>query len=55
MRYFLLLLILCCLSCGNERVLELSEIENIKIIEVLDVSPAYIFYNRTQPDSTLLN
>jgi len=55
MRYIFLLIILCCLSCNNERILELPEIENAKITEVLDVSPAYIFYDETQPDSTLLN
>jgi len=43
------------LSCNNERVLQLAEIENAKISEVLDVSPAYIFYDESQPDSTLLN
>lgn len=43
------------LSCNNERVLELPEIENAEITEVLDVSPAYIFYDETQPDSTLFN
>ncbi|WP_296384354.1 hypothetical protein [Winogradskyella sp.] len=35
--------------------LQLPEIENAEITEVLDVSPAYIFYDETQPDSTLLN
>lgn len=43
------------LSCSNERVLELPEIEKAEITEVLDVSPAYIFYDETQPDSTLFN
>ncbi len=42
-------------SCNNERVIQLPEIENAKITEVLDVSPAYIFYDETQPDSTLFN
>lgn len=55
MRYIFILLILCCFSCNNERVLLLPEIENAEITEVLDVSPAYIFYDETQPDSTLLN
>ncbi len=55
MRYIYLLILLCCLSCNNERVLQLPEIENAEITEVLDVSPAYIFYDETQPDSTLLN
>lgn len=50
-----LLVIIIFLSCNNERVLELPEIENAEITEVLDVSPAYIFYDETQPDSTLFN
>lgn len=55
MHYTYLLIFLCCLSCNNERILELPELENTEITEVLDVSPAYIFYDETQPDSTLLN
>jgi hypothetical protein len=55
MRHIYLLLILCCLSCNNERVLQLPELKNAEITEVLDVSPAYIFYDDTQTDSTLLN
>ena len=55
MRNICLLVLLLCLSCNNERILQLPEIENAEIIEVLDVSPAYIFYDETQPDSTLLN
>ncbi|WP_178989599.1 hypothetical protein [Winogradskyella schleiferi] len=55
MRYIYILLILGCFSCNNERVLQLPEIENAEVTEVLDVSPAYIFYDETQPDSTLLN
>lgn len=55
MRYLYLLIIVCCFSCNNERVLFLPEIENAEVTEVLDVSPAYIFYDETQADSTLLN
>lgn len=55
MRIIYLLVFLCCLSCNNERVLLLPKIENAKTVEVLDVSPGYIFYDETQPDSTLLN
>lgn len=55
MRYLLIFIILCCFSCNNERVLLLPEIEHAEIREILDVSPAYIFYDETQPDSTLLN
>lgn len=50
-----LLLVTVFLSCNNERVLELPEIESAEITEVLDVSHAYIFYDETQPDSTLFN
>ncbi|WP_418638369.1 hypothetical protein [Winogradskyella sp.] len=55
MRYIYLLIILTCFSCNNERVLYLPEIEKAEVTEVLDVSPAYIFYDKTQADSTLLN
>ncbi|MBU2920011.1 hypothetical protein KO504_01535 [Winogradskyella psychrotolerans] len=55
MRYIYLLIILTCFSCSNERVLHLPEIEQAEVTEVLDVSPAYIFYDETQADSTLLN
>ncbi|WP_340154431.1 hypothetical protein [uncultured Winogradskyella sp.] len=55
MRLIYLLLILFCFSCNSERVLLLPEIENAEVTEVLDVSPGYIFYDETQPDSTLLN
>lgn len=52
---YLLVLSFLLLGCANERVLELPEIENAEITEVLDVSPAYIFYDESQPDSTLFN
>lgn len=42
-------------SCGNEKVIQLPEIQHAKITEILDVSPAYIFYNETQPDNVELN
>lgn len=29
--------------------------ENASVTEVLDVSPAYVFYDETQPDSVFLN
>ncbi|WP_439153172.1 hypothetical protein [Winogradskyella sp.] len=54
-RYLYLLLFLLIFTCNNERIVQLPEIENAEITEVLDVSPAYIFYDETQPDSTLLN
>ncbi|MCP4055379.1 MAG: hypothetical protein GY739_20530 [Mesoflavibacter sp.] len=42
-------------SCNSEKVIQLPEIQHAKITEILDVSPAYIFYNETQPDSVELN
>lgn len=54
-RWFILLFGLVVLSCNNERVIQLPEIENAEITEVLDVSPAYIFYNENLPSSTDLN
>ncbi|MBT8244367.1 MAG: hypothetical protein HKP48_04190 [Winogradskyella sp.] len=51
--YILLLIVLC--SCNNQRELQLPEIKDAKFTEVLDVSPAYIFYDETQLDSTLFN
>lgn len=42
-------------SCGNEKVIQLPEVQHAKITEILDVSPAYIFYDETQPDSVELN
>ncbi|WP_179333283.1 hypothetical protein [Winogradskyella costae] len=55
MRYIYLLIILSLFSCNNERTLLLPEIKNAEVTEVLDVSPAYLFYDESQPDSTLLN
>ncbi|WP_299115069.1 hypothetical protein [uncultured Winogradskyella sp.] len=55
MRYLSLLIVALLFSCKNERVIQLPEIENADIKEVLDVSPAYVFYDQTQPDSTLFN
>jgi hypothetical protein len=55
MRKILLLIILCCFNCSNQRVILLPEVTRTKITKVLDVSPAYVFYDETQPDSSLLN
>lgn len=55
-KYFTgLLITLMLFSCGKEKSVLLPEIENAKITEVLDVSPAYLFYDETQPDSIELN
>lgn len=49
------MVLLLCFSCGKDKVILLPEIENAKITEVLDVSPAYLFYNETLTDSIELN
>ncbi len=49
------LILLLLLSCGNEKVLQLPEIDHSDITEILDVSPAYLFYDETKPDSIELN
>jgi len=55
MRYSILFLTLFLLNCTEKKSVQLPEIQNASITEVLDVSPAYIFYNETQPDSTEFN
>ncbi|WAC01778.1 hypothetical protein N7U66_18105 [Lacinutrix neustonica] len=55
MRLFYLLPMLCLFSCGNEKAVQLPEIQNAKITTVQDISPAYIFYDETKPDSVELN
>lgn len=56
MKYLLSTIILLTLfSCGNDKILELPEINHTEITEVLDVSPAYLFYDETKPDTVELN
>ena len=53
-----LLIVFCLLilfSCGKERSVLLPEIQNARITEITDVSPAYLFYDETKPDSLDLN
>ena len=50
-----ILVFLLLFSCGNDKVLQLPEINYTEITEVLDVSPAYLFYNETEPDSIEMN
>ena len=55
MKYFQLFFLLLIVSCGNEKVIQLPEISQSEISEILDVSPAYLFYDETQKDSIELN
>ncbi|WP_152611548.1 hypothetical protein [Psychroserpens damuponensis] len=51
----LLLIAVLLFSCGNERTLQLPEIQNANITEIQDVSHAYVFYDETKEDSVELN
>ncbi|WP_131474422.1 hypothetical protein [Neotamlana nanhaiensis] len=56
MKYIFSLLIgILFFSCGNEKTVQLPEINHSEIYDVKDVSAAYIFYDETQKDSVLLN
>ena len=55
MKYLLILAFIATLSCNNERVLKLPNIQKAPITKVLDHSSVYIFYDETQKDSTLFN
>ncbi len=50
-----LFLLLTCLYCSNEKVIHLPEVNHARIHEITDVSPAYLFYNQSFPDSLELN
>ena len=54
-KFLLFLFSITIFSCNNEKVLQLPAINNTEITEIKDVSPAYIFYDETQPDSVELN
>ena len=54
-RLIILLLFLMIYSCGNEKILQLPEINHSDITEILDVSQAYLFYDETKSDSIELN
>jgi len=52
---YLLILLFATLSSCNKKTILLPEIQNAKITDIIDVSPAYIFYDITKPDSVELN
>ena len=53
-RLLIALSLLVLLGCSEKSVL-LPEIQNATITEITDVSPAYLFYDETKPDSLELN
>ncbi|WP_292944432.1 hypothetical protein [Olleya sp. UBA1516] len=54
-RFLFITILFLFFSCGNEKVIQLPEIQNAEITQILDVSPAYIFYDETKQDSVELN
>jgi hypothetical protein len=55
MRILLILTLIVFTSSCSEKIIELPEIKHSTISEVIDISPAYLFYDETQPDSLELN
>ena len=53
-KLLIVLSVIVLLGCSDKSVL-LPEIQNATITEIKDVSPAYIFYDETKPDSLELN
>lgn len=54
-RFILYLFFLLMVACNNKRNVQLPEIESSEITKVYDISPGYIFYDETKPDSVELN
>ena len=54
MRPLTLVCLLLLFSC-NKKTVQLPEISHSEITEITDLSPAYIFYDETQPDGVKLN
>lgn len=55
MRFILVFIFVFVMACGSDKTIELPAIEHSTITELTDISPAYLFYNITQPDSVELN
>ncbi|MEZ4802247.1 MAG: hypothetical protein R2797_05700 [Gelidibacter sp.] len=55
MKYVYILFIGLCFSCGKEKSIQLPEVSHSNIHEIMDTSPAYIFYNENEKDSVELN
>jgi len=55
MKNLYIAILLLFLSCNNDKIVQLPEIEQADITEIIDVSPAYLFYDETKEDSIELN
>ncbi len=51
----LLVILLTCYYCGKEKHIHLPKVKHAKIHNIIEVSPAYLFYDETLPDSLELN
>lgn len=54
-RLFIILPVILLLTSCNKKTVLLPETDTKEITEILDVSPIYIFYDETKPDSTDFN
>jgi hypothetical protein len=54
-KIFSLFIVVVTFSCGNEKVLQLPEVNSSEISEINDVSHAYLFYDETQANNIELN
>lgn len=52
---FYCLILTIIVSCGNEKTIQLPEIQHSDISKIDDVSSAYLFYDETMPDSVKFN
>ncbi len=52
---YLLIILLFLISCGNEKVVQLPEINHSDISEIRDVSAAYLFYDESNSEGFELN
>lgn len=51
----LIIILLFIISCGKDKVVQLSEINHSDISEIQDVSAAYLFYDESNPEGFELN
>ncbi|MFC5196192.1 hypothetical protein ACFPH8_12690 [Bizionia hallyeonensis] len=55
MKYFKFLIPLLVVACSSDKVILLPEVQQAHVHEVLDVSPAYLFYDSTAVNGVELN
>ena len=55
MKFVGVLFLILLLSCGKQKTIQLPEVSHSEVTKVYDLSPAYLFYDETRPDSIELN